>query len=853
MLNKKFLKIFITYLVILIVTTNNIVFAFDCGPAGGTEAFANKKAVEKGPNSTIFIPTLKLYYKLCGFWACGCHTKELKGYGECAYVEGLRFCARAAGRHEHGNNSDKVQICAYQDPWDDMDTNANLMPFHHNASTKGTDSTASNASTATGILVGSAVVLMPFTLGMSAVVLGIAAGISELISFARGSWNHIVTSNVGCVDIPRAPFPPPFCATLPSIPPEAYIQKICANGESPTFSNQCLLTKNSTSVNNIAASESSFEKPLVRVSYKNYVQICNEGNPKEPCVKLCNAPTDINEAFHNSSKDIVKICSSTDNKCPSDSEFCAIFNGEKLSTATELQLVYTLSDQYNTQSAQTSWHKLEFNSETNPTSFKIYGVNDSDFYDLSYSFSMDQGNATPSSKSLRLPISINEKSQNIKYVDYAAYIDLDHPMEICVKDKTNNKNLGCVDRAAMPKPQVARCGDTNGLEDNCLKQIASNCTSENSSPTIAVGFGNPMQCGKINIPYNSKANTSSLTLHGIKFSAVATNENYTLPTATEQSISGTYENTSAGSTYVKGLEYQSGNYIRGASQICLTGYETDEKILSNLVINKATTQSNGSIAYSKVDPSTYCSLENPDQVVYITSISDRINDRIYPNPLINPLYNTVCKNSNGTLKTMPSCPVGEECCNSCNSWKSGNNLDNNGKCLPGYFNVAKMLVEPYSKFDLLNLPTVCLNSNGGSRIYTSCPDGESCYNTCIKSSDSNSSKINIATLVNPCREGIRGKNPLELSLCTTVPPSFCPEITINEQEKTCDQNGVCNYTDTYGYATWPKTAAGETANGKCLTGYSAKNGTPKLKCYPSLDNKNWYGKNIVNPCVPDGN
>lgn len=184
------------------------------GTTHGSPGF--KKWIETASESDYFEPKIKVLYSIVGY-----NGERTLGHGECGWMAGVRFCARYAwpagteipeGRALTDDNDDNLtdadspgysttdcglnpnvtvfnqaRLCAYEDPLDGADTDPDYEQYHENEPN------------------------------------------INYIDYSNAylyDHNHIVTTNLGCVDVPLAPGPPPFCATLQSPYPRPSVFKV---------------------------------------------------------------------------------------------------------------------------------------------------------------------------------------------------------------------------------------------------------------------------------------------------------------------------------------------------------------------------------------------------------------------------------------------------------------------------------------------------------------------------------------------------------------------------------------------------------------------------------------------------
>jgi hypothetical protein len=200
-------KIFLQFLLLSAVLGLNSAFA-------GREVFVPEE-------STYFNPSIGVRYKVdMGFVSWSDST--VLSNGECGFVYTgalYRICARMAQAGNYGNSTGtsscvagtdqrqgmsgggavcgRSQLCAYEDPQDGMDTQTYVSPFHKNEENSGLSITEAAAG------VGAAA-------AASGVLLGPAAAAMTMAYFITGKHNHVVTIDIGCVDVPLATMPPPY-------------------------------------------------------------------------------------------------------------------------------------------------------------------------------------------------------------------------------------------------------------------------------------------------------------------------------------------------------------------------------------------------------------------------------------------------------------------------------------------------------------------------------------------------------------------------------------------------------------------------------------------------------------------
>ena len=98
--------------------------------------------------------------------------------------------------------------------------------------------------------------------------------------------NRVVKGNLGCVNIPLGPYPPPYCDSIPKGKPTPITFAICRQYadkvEEPSKTNNCILSDGSGSNRN------NIIHNTIRVAFQNLIQLCkpNEIGPIDSCVKI---------------------------------------------------------------------------------------------------------------------------------------------------------------------------------------------------------------------------------------------------------------------------------------------------------------------------------------------------------------------------------------------------------------------------------------------------------------------------------------------------------------------------------------------------------------------------------------
>jgi hypothetical protein len=630
----------------------------------------------------------------------------------------------------YGNKSrDQIQICGYEDPCDGMDKSAcgfsgkGFNPYQFMEPNPGHSVTDNLGA------VGSAGIILTVATGGAAAPVGaLAVGATLLTNLVESKMNQVVIgdlpgdtydSTLGCVPIPAAPPPPPFCSPLTLFKPLPVTEEICEFQENSEAADVCVRT--SADRNQFQAVSNTFEKPLIRLGFQKHIARCPAditGN-NIPCFTIDNETV----AIHNTYNDMLPKCPVSDSTAP-----CITFyNYTPKSTGTLYRVVYGTAE------SNSSWYQAPACPVIDPACINpqlpanscvsvlpsIYAVNDANFFDLGYYFATknSDGIKSPTAQALMDPVASMDPKATSR--SFYAQINPDDPMSICAYESTDpTMALGCAKRPDF-KPDSLVVGPCQASGDSsAINKVP--CTSTHTKPKMAIGLsgqfsdlGSGVTCispltslSKCDMSVQSKIFTNdlpaSVRLHGVEFSTIITDDNYTtldgnndgtIVSSNYSTDSQTFPNDPCLGNkcgYLGGLEYYKNVYVRGATKICIQSPPTNTLVLAKLI-----TQSAGSGS--------------------VKVISNAKNDRIYPSSTaLNPLSSVYTA---GTLicysgRVLPECSTPTTgCCNNCS-----------GSC-------------------------------------TGC-------------------KSNLAEQINTDTEGVRQANAMELGLCVDVPPpTACPVIT----------------------------------------------------------------------------
>ncbi|MFV9875781.1 MAG: hypothetical protein AB8U25_03270 [Rickettsiales endosymbiont of Dermacentor nuttalli] len=840
----------------------------------------SRRCVSRPKSSNYFNPQIRVCSEVCFLNICTCSNVVLSSRGECNYVwigpVPIRFCARAAApgctkdetnssgnctsnvnkSPSFGNNKPRIRVCAYQDPIDLGDGDGlfgvGYMPYHHNTPKTG----GSAAGTAAQVLGSSSLVLLPVAPPL-ALLTGIAAGISTLFNVSTyNTWVIDGDGAHGCVEAPAGPPPPPFCPFYYTggsmVPPAPSVNRICNKDEISSDNNICVNT--SSMLNVLGNSYNSFEYPLVRVGFDNFIPICSVGGISNNCVEIATNDANINE-IHSKYQDRIPACNagSTNRPCVRFVGYTPVSDSSK-----GYRVVYYIPDGRLPAQTVTNWYQDPCDATTSDSdcmnagnqgcrrvNLTLYGINDGNFYDIGYRFTSANDTkgvvVNQGLKKVQDIIDTNNKNRS-----FAANIDSsNNPMEICVSemntDNTIKAEVGCFARPPIPTPIIAKCNEevcdtpcvVNGSNVSCANNnvcIKASCETSHMKPQIVVGLGmsnNSVQVGHIGIPSDPTVQEGSmLVLHGVGINVYVTNDNndsadnngnldnnsyYNPPSKTSACFKGDscdggivpssgpgHASASNNCCYTKGLRFLNAQYRGGGTKLCLDNSVSQTKyVLAKMV----------------PDPN------NPGQNI-VSSMPDDV--------LINP-YST-CQSICYPGREKPACPVGGGCCDTCSnpsctgkpdiSKMVNQNIEGTRKQTSIE---AKLCVPiPQLSCDIINTP----GADDGNAIWGAANAGDKVTGTCVtgyvQSAGGPPTRICYAF-------GDQGAWGYVQNPCSVV---SCSKITAPSAQD--------------GYASWDAIEAGKTQIGKCLASHTAVGAAPTRTCNVSGSAAQWGA--VMNAC-----
>jgi hypothetical protein len=697
-----------------------------------------------------------------------------------------------------------TRLCVFDDPgmpWDAGDTSEIKMPYHE--MTKGEDIDFYNA-------------------------LSVNAYMSLY-------YNQNVTSTVGCVEIPLGPYPPPLCDPIQASKPVTKVFNICEYSTNYEISNTSTNDDtNSANYKQVSISSnpcefstgsglptdtglySTFERPIVRLYFDNPVPICDSGYvaPPEGTTKndVCfwfDSNWSAEDIWQNQ-KNLLKVCPSGGPTTDCVNFPSGRHDGPIGSSDSFGQDYLYFRPYYSISGAQ----------EVEPSSANPYAEYE------------DQG-VTISLNGLYDSYYVDMRGNNDETVvdfmsytrNFTSYFNLegDDGMKICIdeiKDDGEQVPIDCdIDRPPMFTPTVEAClddsdcyynnGDTleeeprikfhvgrtfTDIDGTTVKPktgvIAMKIPNSDSSPPFAfcVQDDNNTSGG------GNDDDTSPCTLYSAKiFDAYLTDDvNTKLEEEFDTDNSGpdTAGTTSLTDNYTGGIQYSDYVYCRGATKVCLAGYEnSNKKVVAKLITNPETN---------------------------IETVSNKLTDRVIPpydpnveqkltdDQLFDPETDYW---TSGSDTTSTYVAIG---------WRSddgrgGYNYFEESTCTSGSTSCTPN-VDTYPTDDI-----TCMCTNSTSTEAYECPDNSLCQWAFEQEYTSSSGSVlgykytgSTGTQYYSSSDyGERKVNSMELGLCVEAAQEQCAEINETISSETADNNG---------YASWEATNAGDTSIGTCVGG-----------------------------------
>jgi hypothetical protein len=418
-------------------------------------------------------------------------------------------------------NKQAWRICAYEDPMfpaDPNDNNAKLMPFHEKSPVP-PKVTGGDSIVALGLLIFAAGLLVP-GLGQTTMLIGaafmLAGGIMMLVQVITSTINYSVVANRGCIDVPLAPFPPPFCSPIQGLTPEPNSLSIChysseyamndvtkqtmlaagltqADVDASNFKQVSTLDKPCEIAGKVgdAAIYSTFENPIVRISFDNPLPACpiDYAAPSgtTPANDICVSIITPNSPFSiwRDSRNLLSLCdASTTNNC------IKLPSGRKIGTAAPFRPYYNITNSSSLGITDDSSQNFPFGllpiisaSSTQGPSLTIAGINDAKFIDNA------PGNLvtlTDFSGNTRLFLTTFNSAGD----ETCTYERIDSSNN-SVTPTDSDLEISCMKRPLLlNQPVVTACTKDN--KDSCYYSTDADLSTQ---PRMIFSLGNPTKTG----------------------------------------------------------------------------------------------------------------------------------------------------------------------------------------------------------------------------------------------------------------------------------------------------------------------------------------------------------------------
>lgn len=532
---------------------------------------------------------------------------------------------------------------------------------------------------------------------------------------------------------------------------------------------------------------STYENPSVRIYFSNPLSFCT-GDKSTYDVCIMGQSIDSPDEIQINNNGFLPVCTATVvNNCikfPSGKT-----TGGPYRTNYSLTTSAALGISDNTPS-ETTYVIVDPNLQT----LTLKGINDANYIDSAI------GNT----------VSI-EDTNGLKRTFYISLNDVGD--QVCVTDKTNSdneKDLGCVDRPlVMSPPIVNSCTTTSScgysgqdITAQPRMSVSLGTPTKNAIIGVDTAIPNPDDNSSYLAPSafcvqddivtngNSSSNKAPCYIYGSQFSAYITDSNNQTPATTSN---GTITPNIGGVDYTGGIQYSKGIYCRGATKICLSGYNNPDQVVVAKMIQIVNSNS------------------GETQLV----VSDKISDRVIPpsNASLPLNKSTLFNSDTGYITGTTSI---KRVAYGFKEPSSGQYYENSVCSSNG--NSCSEVSENYPS------PTSCTCTN-----YTTSPT--STYACSLQGcewafeiadgGDKTTSYIgytdgtNQYLLTDNFGYGERPLNALEQGLCADIVQPSCAAI---------DSPG-----DDDGLATWPKANAGQTVTGTCVDGTTTVDGNPPTR------------------------
>ncbi len=723
-------------------------------------------------------------------------------------------------------------------------------------------------------------------------------GGSDKESYADGSVINANATWVGCVDIPLGPYPPPLCDPIQGSTPGVSSSNICVRspdyeGDSLSSDDNDVNDYNNYNQTSIACDDgsttcssiceystangeptdsiiySTFEKPLVRLYFENPLDLCpGDTVTPEPapvndyCVQFLESNLTGEQIWKNE-RNLLPVCAQ-DTTTPDCISFLSKRStgpsGSSSVLGTEYKYFkpyYYVSDGSPNDTGARPFADYTYNNKYPDAKANLGGIHDTYYADMTDSFTND--------------------NYTVKIVDYMSverefqsYLDVNDEngdgTQLCIYENVEDslEMYRCFDRPKMFAPkvypclEVGSCGYSSGATPYEQPRISFSVGIEQPKSGI-IGIDLPTDAAPATFCIEGDdlsggtpaSNPAPCTVYKAKlFSAYLTDDvNYQISIDTDTDGSGTedaigtvtpYSGTEA---YSGGMQFVNSVYCRGATKICLTGYDTSTK---SVVAKKVNGMVSNLLTDRVIPPYVEDESLLTDEQLYNPAINDSYATSSQSNIEVVIGYENEDPNAEpGSYVSQPSCTSGEDA--------SAAYI----KC------TVNSGVTTYPSEEIT---CTCSNNNGA---YDCTGDNDQCMVAFEQTTISETSTLvgykpsESSNILYPKEDyGVRVLNSMELGQCVEAAQPYCGSIDETISSSTAYTNG---------YASWEQTNAGDTAIGTCVDGMvrdEDENGNPldptrdclfvdtlNVDGTPVLEENGCptysvsWGEAITNPCV----
>ncbi len=536
----------------------------------------------------------------------------LSAWGGCKVINNKRFCARVTQPGKNGAdyqyiNSKKASLdpspnmlprmCVYQDPSDVTDLIQNFMPFHHETpmTENAIDVLIQDAIGSTNA--GSEQIFIP-----TDVLSDIAYRFASFLGLPiNNKLRGIVNSK--CIQLPIAPYPPPFNDEIRPLKPKPTIFPVCEEGTISTKQQPCLQGNY----------PSSFEVPRLKFAYNDIIPSCDISSSGGASLIDC-----VNFSSNLISKERIADCTKVSQGADCVNVPASLRKDDYL----VLYQVFNKKNGSQISETPTIWYSLS-GEDANNESLRPVAVVGNEFKELGFHFN----NNAPVPQTTSSSFLYQGKTID---TDFKTKISLSTPDRLCLYESIagNEGIIDCIDRPNPKDFTIESCPPCNlqtESEASCMAKqspiFGASCISSDDSPKLIFGFRSK-NVGSTTIPAHyeifsvfesvtqnvSKTASKFQTIHGKNFNIVLLDQNYDpafnlvqlssnpVDSSRYEGYTAVYRNCVANPNgpneegvfdprnecdYEYGIVEQSGDYFGGAAYMCVS-LPTDEKLLAKI-------------------------------------------------------------------------------------------------------------------------------------------------------------------------------------------------------------------------------------------------------------------------------